>query len=176
MLETRPMTPTIVRALRGLADGGFDMASMCATAATFGVVDAASDPMLVVFDLPGGGVLQLATADEAGERVAAAIVPVCGWDLGGGNAEDDPDRVSFDAHVDELMAVVRATIGEADHVGVDSECFGFRWAVWSGVTGLMAVQQSWYDYYPDINIWIRPHPEAGFAPTGPFAEWLMSTP
>ena len=34
--------------------------------------------MLDVFDLPGGGVLQLAAADETGERVSAAIVPLCG--------------------------------------------------------------------------------------------------
>jgi len=74
------------------------------------------------------------------------------------------------------MALVRATIGAADHSGVDEQRFGFRWAAWSGVTGLMAVQQSWYDYHPDINIWIRPNPKIGFTPTEPFVEWLMSTP
>ena len=37
----------------------------------------------------------------------------------------------------------------------------------SGVTGLMAVQQSWYDYYyPGMKIWVRPTPETGFTLTG----------
>ena len=132
--------------------------------------------MLDVFDLPGGGVLQLAAADETGERVSAAIVPLCGGDLAGGDPVNDPDRAAFDAHLDQLMALVVATIGAADHRGVDEQHFGFRWAAWSGVTGLMAVQQSWYDYYPDINIWVRPHADSGFTPTGRFVEWLMSTP
>lgn len=176
MLETQPINPAIVRALRGFADGAFDRVSVRAAASTFGVFDARSDPMLDVFDLPGGCVLQLAAADETGERVSAAIVPVCGWDLAGGDPVDDPDRAAFDAHLDLLMAMVVATIGAADHRGVDVEHFGFQWAAWSGVTGLMAVQQSWYDYCPDINIWVRPHPETGFTPTGEFVEWLMSTP
>lgn len=64
MLETQPMTPTIVRALRGFADGAFGMVSMRAAASTIGIFDSSSDPMLVMFDLPGGGVLQLAAADE----------------------------------------------------------------------------------------------------------------
>ena len=176
VLETQPMTPTIVHALPGFADGAFDMVSMCAAASTVGVFDSRSDPMLVVFDQPGGGVLQLAAADETGERVGAAIAPMCGWDLASGDPVDDPERAAFDTHFDQLMAMVVATIGAADHRGIDEEHFGFRWAAWSGVTGLMALQQSWYDYCPDINIWVRPHPEGGFTPTGRFVEWLMSTP
>ena len=176
MLKTLPVNPTIVRVLRDFADSGFDMVSMRAAASSVGVVNPMSDPMLVLFDLPGGGVLQLAAADEAGERVGAAIATVCGWDLAFGDPGDDPERDAFDAHYDQLMAMVVATIGAADHRGVDEEQFGFRWAAWSGVTGLMVVQQSWYDYCPDINIWVRPHPETGFTPTGQFAAWIISTP
>jgi hypothetical protein len=176
MLESWPVTPATVRALRDFADGAFDMASMRAAASGLGVLDFDPDPMLVVFDLPDGGVLRLAAADETADRVGAAIVTVAGWDNAGRDPVADPGRSAFDGHFDHVMATVRTTIGAPDRSGVDEASFGFRWAVWSGATGIMAAQQSWYDYCPDINIWVRPRPLSEFTLTSPFVEWLMSTP
>lgn len=176
MIETVPLTSTVVRVLHAFADGTFEMQTMSRVAATLGVPSWISEVRLACFDLPGNAVLQLA-ADEQGERVGAAIVSLCGWDAGvTAVLTTHAERAAYDAHYDQALDTITSTIGGPDHDGADEGLFPFRWSVWLGKTGLMALQQSHYDYCPDINIWVRPRTERAFAPTQPFVDWLMSEP
>ncbi|ASW57063.1 hypothetical protein [Plantactinospora sp. KBS50] len=177
MIETLPLAPAVVRPLRTFADGDFEMSTMSGVAATLGAPSPASDERLACFDLPGDLVLQLAAADDRGERVGAAVVPLCGWDPGtGGELSGHAERSEYDAHYDAALDIIRSAVGAPDHDGIDNGSFPLRWAVWLGRTGLMALQQSHYDDCPDINVWVRPRPADGFAPTQPFAEWLITAP
>ncbi|MFB9238547.1 hypothetical protein ACFFWC_23970 [Plantactinospora siamensis] len=177
MIETLPLAPVVVRPLRSFADGDFELKTMSEVAATLGAPSANSDDRLACFDLPGELVLQLAAADGGAERVGAAVVPICGWDPGAGaELAGHPERGAYDGHYDQALETISSTVGRPDHDGVDDGPFPFRWSVWLGRTGLMALQQSHYDDCPDINIWVRPSPAGGFAPTRPFAEWLISAP
>ncbi len=177
MIETLPLAPAIVRPLRTLADGDFEMTVVSEVAATLGAPSEMSDDHLRCFDLPGGLVLQFAAGDDRGDRAGAAVVPLCGWDPGAvATLATHEERAAYDAHYDRTLETITATIGGPDHHGADGGAFPYRWSVWLGRTGLMALQQSHYDDCPDINIWVRPRPRNGFEPTQPFADWLSSAP
>jgi len=175
MIEAAQLTPVVVRLLRVFADGIFEMRTLKNLAATVGVESLTSDALLACFDLPGGVVLQLAAEDEQGNRVGAAIVPLCGWDTGA--AEDlalHPERATYDALYDQALDTATSTIGPPDDNGTDEGRFPFRWSMWLGKSGLMALQQSHYDYCPDINVWVRARPEGQLLPSQPFVNWLIS--
>jgi hypothetical protein len=143
------------------------MTDMCPLAGELGARSQASDAMLRCFDLPGGGVLQIAAADEHGERVGVVIVTLCGWDPGAtADLTSDPERSAFDAHYDQTLATACTTIGMPRYSGADPKGFPFRWSAWVGRTGH-------YDYCPDINIWARPGAWTYPGP-GSFVEWLMT--
>lgn len=174
MIETAQLTPEVVRLLRAFADSTFEMRALLDLASAVGVESRTSDTWLRCFDLPGRVVLQLAAQDEHGERVGAAIAPLCGWDTGA--AEElttHPERATYDALFDQALDVLTSTIGPSDDNGTDAGPFPFRWSAWLGESGLMALQQSHYDYCPDINVWVRARPEEQLLPGQPFVDWLM---
>src|SRR5215475_2965000 len=78
MIETAQLTPVVVRLLRALADSTFEMRTLVDLAGAVGAESRISDHRLTCFDLPGGVVLQLAAENEQGDRVGAAIAPLCG--------------------------------------------------------------------------------------------------
>lgn len=177
MIETAQLTPVVVSLLRTAADSTFEMRTLVDLARTVGVESRTSDPWLTCFDLPGGVVLQLAAEDEQGDRVGAAIAPLAGWDTGA--AEDlttHAERATYDALYDQALDTATSTIGQPDDNGDDEGRFPFRWCLWLGETGLMAVQQSHYDYCPDINVWVRLRPDGQYLPSQPFVTWLMTAP
>ena len=168
------LSTAAIRIMRTLADGVFTITAMCALAGEMGVQIRASDAMLRCFDLPGGGVLQIAAADEDGELIGAVIVTLCGWDPGvTADLATDPERTAYDGHYDRTLTMASGTIGMPHYSGADTKGFPFRWSAWVGSTGIMVLQQSYYDYCPDINLWARPGTFT-YPGVGSFIEWLMS--
>jgi hypothetical protein len=178
VIESHQVSSVAVRLMHAYTDGPFDAVTMSRAAAPVGTRSPMSDQCSTFFDLPGGAVLHLAAEDAAGAEVGAAVVTLCGWDPAGGELVLHPERTAYDECYDQALAAVRAEIGPPDHTGADPGPypFPFRWSVWLGTAGLLALQQSDYDYCPDINLWARPHPAEGFTPTEPFSDWLMTTP
>jgi hypothetical protein len=159
MIDIVPSSPDTFRTMRTLADSVFTMTDMCALAGELGARSRASDAALRTFDLPGGGVLQIAAADEQGELVGAVIVTLCSWDPGvTADLASDPGRSAYDGHYDKALTMATATIGMPRYSGADPTGFPFQWSAWVGQTGIMALQQSHYDYCPDISLWIRREP------------------
>lgn len=177
VIEAAQLTPAVVRLLRAFADSTFEMRTLVDLAARVGVESRISDPWLTCFDLPGGVVLQLAAEDEQGDRVGAAIASLCGWDTGAAKElTTHTERATYDALYDQALDIVTSTIGAPDVNAADEGRFPFQWSAWFGESGLMALQQSHYDYCPDINVWVRARPEGQFLPSQPFVNWLMTAP
>lgn len=181
-MEFHSLLPDVVQLMQDLANGPFDVVSMTRRAAAVGEQQLAS-PLddLVSFCMPGETWLKLLPGARE-EDATEAILTLGGWDPGGSNMRSDPDRAQFDVYYEQARLVAVTALGDPARSGVDqgpflhSWSYPFRWSVWLGTAGLMALQQSHYDYCPDINIWVRTLPRNGFAPTDPFYEWLMSEP
>jgi hypothetical protein len=182
-LEFRRLVPDVVRLMRDLADGLFDVVSMSGRAAAVGERKPIS-PLddLISFTMPGSVWLNLLPGARE-EDATETILTLDGWDPGvASNIRDDPDHVRYDRYYWQAREVAVSLLGDPTQSGNDQGPFPhnwsypFQWSVWLGTSGLMALQQSHYDYCPDINIWVRRQSRNGFVPTEPFYEWLMAAP
>jgi hypothetical protein len=177
MIERKSLDRAVLPALRTLADESFDTATIRRAVMKLGEQDYA-DCGQTVYRLPHDTLLTLHVGDDE-LTIAAAIVAVAAWenasaDIGSNDARIVEDRAVYDSIYEQLLSDTSSMIGPRDLHGVDRGPFRFQWSLWHGATGVMVVQQSLYDYMPDINIWVRPHGTGPMKPTDPFVDWLMS--